>query len=263
MDYSSLRAEARKRLAGKWGKVIAVIIVTGLLLGLVNWLPTLARTRETINYFGFRYTYTRDNVVSVLLTLVAEVVSLVFSFGLISALWKVYNGEDIKATDGIKLTIANWKKSLFILINVAKKLLIPLIIVVAAMLLNVIVNNNVVSIICAIASIAGGIWLFIAGLHYALVFTIAADDPNMSETAVVEKSKELMTNRRGKYVVLNLTFIGWCILGALSLGIGMLWVTPYMQFAAYAFYEFCKSGKVPVVEAKVETKPEDGPIQEQ
>ena len=85
MDYSGLRAEARKRLAGKWGKVIAVLIVTGLVIGLISWIPTLAKTKETISFYGFySYTISRDNVVSVLLTLVAEVVSLVISFGLVA-----------------------------------------------------------------------------------------------------------------------------------------------------------------------------------
>ena len=255
MDYSSLRAEARKRLAGKWGKVIALIIVTGLVLGLIGYLPSLAKERVVIWY----YSYTRDTVVSVLLTFVAEIITLVISFGLIAALWKVYKGEDVGAADGLKMGFANWKRSAMILLNVAKKLLIPLIMVVVATLLPTIIRNNVVSIICLIVNLAGGIWLFIAGLHYALVAIIAADDPSMSETAVVEKSKELMTNRRGKFVVLSLTFIGWCILGILSLGIGMLWVTPYMQFATFAFYDLCKSGKAPVVEAKAEAKAEAKP----
>ena len=242
MDYSSLRAEARKRLAGKWGKVILTMIVTGLVIGIIGSIPSFTRTTTVVNNYYFSYTVTKDNPVSLILTLVAEVVSVIFSYGLIAALWKVFNGEDITVTDGVKIAVANWKRTLFILINIIKKLLIPIIMIVAAEFLNVIVTNYVVAIICAILEIVGGIWAFVAGLHYALAYTIAADQPNMSEEDVVNKSKELMTNRRGKLVVLNLTFFGWCLLGVLSLGIGMLWVTPYMQFTAFAFYNACKGG---------------------
>ena len=264
MDYSSLRAEARKKLAGKWGKAALLTLVTGLVGGLISYIPSLAKEKIVTYWFVI----TRDTVISVLLTFVAEIATLVLSFGLIAALWKLYHGEEVGAGDGLKLAFANIKKTLMILLNVAKKVLIPLIMLVAGTLLPTIIRNDVVTVISSLVALAGWIWLFIAGLHYALVAIIAVDEPNMSEADIVAKSKELMTNRRGKLFVLSLTFIGWCILGALSLGIGMLWVAPYMQCAVFAFYEFCKSGKAPVAEAKVEAKPEEpkeednNPIQE-
>ncbi len=262
MDYSSLRAEARKRLAGKWKEVILILIVTGLVSGLIGSIPNFTKTRETVSLYGYAYyTTTKDNPVSVILTLAATVVTTVLSFGMLMAYWKIWKGEDAGAADGVKLAIANWKRALFILINMIKKLLIPVIIVVAAMLLSSIFSNGFISVVCVIALFIGSIWLIIAGLHYALSYIVAIDDPNLSEEAAVERSKELMTNRRGKYVVLYLTFIGWILLGAITLGIGLLWVTPYIQFACFAFYEYCKgsSNSTPAPEVKEE---DNGPIQE-
>ena len=265
MDYSSLRAEARKRLSGKWGKVILCMIVTGLVVGLINSIPGFTKATERVNYgYGIYITVTKDTIVSVLLTLAAEVVSFVFSAGLIAAFWKVWNGEDIGAADGVKIAVANWKKPLMILGNVVKKILIPVIMVVAAMILNVLISNGVVTVICSILSLVGYIWGFVVGLYYSLVYIIAADEPNMSEEEVVNKSKELMADKRGKIVVLSLTFFGWILLGCLSLGIGMLWVTPYMQFATFAFYEACKGGSTsaPKAEPAPEEPRDQGPIQE-
>ena len=51
-----------------------------------------------------------------------------------------------------------------------------------------------------------------------------------------------MTGNRGKYFVLQLSFIGWAILACLTLGIGMFWLTPYITVATICFYE-ALSGK--------------------
>ena len=40
---------------------------------------------------------------------------------------------------------------------------------------------------------------------------------------------------------LYLSFIGWILLSILTLGIGLLWLAPYMQTAMAAFYEDVKA----------------------
>ncbi len=40
--------------------------------------------------------------------------------------------------------------------------------------------------------------------------------------------------------MLGISFIGWLLLGVLTLGIGMLWVTPYMSTAYAHFYDYVK-----------------------
>ena len=76
----------------------------------------------------------------------------------------------------------------------------------------------------------------------------------------VEKSKELMTGNRAKLFWLELSFIGWAILAAVTFGIGYLWLLPYIQFATIAFYKFV-SGDNSNVEAKVVTENNGNPIQ--
>ena len=243
MDYSGLRAEARKRLSGKWGKVVLLTLVLMIISGLLSYLPTLAKakTYTTIDVYGFSVPVetVKDTPISLILLLVCEVVAVVFSFGTILAMWKVYKGEDVAAFDGVKLAISNWKRGLMLLLQTVLKLLIPIILIVVAMVLTML---NVVLPLAGILTLVGGIWAFIEGLYYSLVYVVAADEPNLPETEVVTRSKELMNNKRGKLVVLALTFIGWAILAALTFGIGTLWLLPYMEFAVFAFYEVCKGG---------------------
>ena len=46
-----------------------------------------------------------------------------------------------------------------------------------------------------------------------------------------------MSGHRGDLFLLELSFIGWAILAVFTLGIGCLWLLPYMQVAKVCFYE--------------------------
>ena len=55
-------------------------------------------------------------------------------------------------------------------------------------------------------------------------------------TEAITKSRQLMNGHKWEYFLLNLTFIGWVILGCLSLGIGFLWISPYIQVTKAKYY---------------------------
>ena len=93
------------------------------------------------------------------------------------------------------------------------------------------------SIIWSLALLALYVWVAIKSLFYVLVYQVAYDNPNLSSKEVVEESEKLMTGNRGKYFVLQLSFIGWAILACLTFGIGFLWLTPYITISTICFYE--------------------------
>ncbi|WP_125702291.1 DUF975 family protein [Lacticaseibacillus daqingensis] len=51
----------------------------------------------------------------------------------------------------------------------------------------------------------------------------------------INASRELMVGHKAELFVLQLSFIGWGLLTVLTLGIGLLWLVPYMQ-TTYACY---------------------------
>ena len=97
------------------------------------------------------------------------------------------------------------------------------------------------------------IWMIIRGLLYSLSNYVAIDNPEITTKEAVEKSAELMKGNRGKYFLLSLSFIGWGILCIFTLGIGSLWLTPYIIFSEVVFYEMLK-GKTETVEVITENK---------
>jgi len=80
----------------------------------------------------------------------------------------------------------------------------------------------------------------IAAYRYSQVFYILNDNPNMAASDVLKESKKMMMGYKGKLFMLHLSFFGWAILSALTLGIGFLWLLPYIQTSMANFYENLK-----------------------
>jgi len=76
----------------------------------------------------------------------------------------------------------------------------------------------------------------IAAYRYILAPYLMAENPSLGVKEAVEQSKALMKGHKWRYFCLGLSFIGWAMLSALTLGIGSLWLNPYMCAANAAFY---------------------------
>lgn len=67
----------------------------------------------------------------------------------------------------------------------------------------------------------------IKSYEYRMVPYILAEDPNLPSSEAIRRSSELTDGHKWDMFVLDLSFIGWDILGALLFGIGGMFVTPY------------------------------------
>lgn len=87
--------------------------------------------------------------------------------------------------------------------------------------------------------------LIIPGIikSYSYIMTpfVLLDQPELKYDAAIERSMQLMQGYKWKYFCLQLSFLGWVILSILTLGIGFLFLFPYMQTAAALFYEDLKA----------------------
>ena len=66
---------------------------------------------------------------------------------------------------------------------------------------------------------------------------IMAENPDMTASEAIAASVELMKGHKLDLFFLELTFIGWSLLNILTLGIGSLFLNPYMNAAQAAFYK--------------------------
>jgi uncharacterized membrane protein len=89
----------------------------------------------------------------------------------------------------------------------------------------------------------------VAYLSYAQTFFILVDNPQMDGREAIRKSKAMMTGNRWKLFCLLWRFFGWFLLGILTLGIGLLWIIPYLATTAAKFYDDLKREAIPIVMA--------------
>ena len=89
----------------------------------------------------------------------------------------------------------------------------------------------------------------IAGLSYGMTFYILADDSAVGAREAISRSKKMMDGNKWKLFCLHCRFIGWALLCLLTIGIGFLWLVPYIQVSQAKFYEDIKTveEKTPVV----------------
>lgn len=76
----------------------------------------------------------------------------------------------------------------------------------------------------------------VATYRYALAPYLMAEHPEMGVMEAISQSKALMRGNKWRLFCLKLSFIGWGILSTLTLGIGDLWLVPYLNAAKAAFY---------------------------
>ncbi|HEY8444133.1 MAG TPA: DUF975 family protein [Clostridia bacterium] len=76
---------------------------------------------------------------------------------------------------------------------------------------------------------------------YAMAEFIAIDNPSMDAETCIKESEKMMKGHKFKLFLLDLSFLGWYILGALALFIGAIFVQAYHNLAKAAFYNDLKS----------------------
>lgn len=99
-------------------------------------------------------------------------------------------------------------------------------------------------VITTITAVVGvfTLWIgaIILGYTYRMVPYLLVDYPNISLREAMTVSREMMRGYKWKLFMLDLSFIGWYIVGMMTCGIGMLLVTPYIQTSTALFYDDLK-----------------------
>jgi uncharacterized membrane protein len=81
---------------------------------------------------------------------------------------------------------------------------------------------------------------FMSALSYAMTFYVLADEPGLSARQAMKKSSDMMFGNRFKLLNLALRFLGLALLCIVTLGIGFLWLFPYIQVTLAKFYDDVK-----------------------
>lgn len=251
MVSSDFRAEAREKLKGKWGKAVGITAAYLLIFFVIGFVEGLLGLEEFAS-------------------IINVIIEIPLAFGMTIAFLKLFEGEEVKAFDFFKIGFGNFGKSWGITFRIILKMIVPMIlIIVSAIVMGVGMAGMATAGILAMSSSSssvGGmgilmligfvlyivslIWAMMKGYYYQLAIFVASENPEMTAKEAVQKSEELMKNKRGKLFCLQFSFIGWAILTVFTLGFGILGLMPYILCATASFYKNALNEKEEVIEVK-------------
>ncbi len=96
----------------------------------------------------------------------------------------------------------------------------------------------------------------IKGISYSMSMYVLAENKGKPALECIAESKKMTNGHKMELFVLALSFIGWAFVGAITLGIAFIWITPYMQATMTNAYNYLKPApaevevEAPVVEAE-------------
>ena len=80
----------------------------------------------------------------------------------------------------------------------------------------------------------------VAAISYSMTYFIMVDDKEIDAMSAIDKSKAMMDGYKMKYFRLILYYLGFSVLCIFTLGIGFLWLFPYIQVTNAKFYDDVK-----------------------
>ena len=76
----------------------------------------------------------------------------------------------------------------------------------------------------------------IKAFSYSMTRFIIAENPEIDPLTAISRSQELMRGHKMDLLMLYLSYIGWYLLGLITFGIAIIYITPYVEVAVTNFY---------------------------
>ena len=211
MNYRNIRARARESLRGNWGVSVGagfVAAIFGASIGGVNSFSISQSALESL-----------PPGIAAIIALVFSIVSVIaFAQLILSGVVQLGYAKFLLARqDGKEYAI----KDLFSQFNRFTVGFLQMFL------------RTLFTFLWALLLIVPGI---VKSLSYAMTPFILADHPELTAKQAIRRSMELMDGHKEDLFCLNLSFLGWQLLCLLTLGIGLLWLNPYIEAAYAAFY---------------------------
>lgn len=80
----------------------------------------------------------------------------------------------------------------------------------------------------------------IKSISYSMSMYILAENPEMGALEAITRSRKMMHGHKMESFILSLSFIGWILLGVITIGIAFIWVGPYMEATYANYYNYLK-----------------------
>ena len=219
---AELKTEVKNLLRGKWGTAVLLFLIPTILLG-ANAGASGSNSRNSYGYDVTSLDMGHFFRVASTAGIITFIFSLVFLLVTLSA---TFRGFDWLEDPELKFSPIKSNFTYFRSPDWWKLIVIYII-------------TGFFTFLWGLLLIIPGI---IKGIAYSQTYLVYKDlndqglADNYSLTDYITRSRQLMVGNKWRYFVLQLSFIGWWILGSITLGIGFLWIYPYYKLTMANFY---------------------------
>ena len=226
MNIKKMKEKAIKKLNGNYGIIVPAVLIYALITLFFHGASKLI------------YDECLDILFNILIT-------GLFYMGLLQIAIKISKGEKTDLKTLFNRTDFFWKASaITIIISIFTLICAVLESIAAKSLMTFFVNEANINIMLVVFMIMIGILLcsaiaifyIVLMVSWSQVYYILYENEDMPVLDIFSRSMDLMEEYKMDYILLELSFIGWLILGMFTFGILYLWVIPYMMVAETNFY---------------------------
>lgn len=245
MKSSEYRTLARANLKGQWGKFALVMLISILLSNFI--------TQLFVSFLGERYPWIG--------TFVGIFLTFAFNYGLFYTSLIVSRGQKIKMNmifsgfnDGryVPLLIIHCLER-FVSFVISVIVALPFVSILGiGIVSSVFVSNNINAVTELVANGGFSALVLLSVMFIGLILGISTlidgffqiivlmrlDYPKLKLKGLIQSSLALLKGKWWELFLLQLSFIGWYLLGIFVLP--LLWITPYRLVAIAQFYEETK-----------------------
>jgi len=240
------RMSAKERLAGNYGTVIGVYLIYTIIVSVLS-IPTSIFSSFTSFFTSMDLTVLPIviSLVSIPVSLILSAVNVVLTVGLTKVTFDIVRG---KRGDIITL-FYGFSHNVMTVVCIYFWVILYILPAIGILAVGGGVSIVLLVIMDGTAFIIAGVVLFVISLiayvgwimviSYAISMTyfLYYDNPGMKAGELVKMSMRLMKGYKLRLFRLNLSYLGYYLLGVLSCGLAFLWISPNVTAATVLFYE--------------------------
>lgn len=221
-----LKALAREALLGQYGSLIGAMFLLGMFSVILESVPvTITRNRED----------TTSLIIQFVITLIISVLVYLLQIGMTVIVLHMTRRQTYGLSDLFYTFRAHPDR--FIIVSVIQ-IGISMILQIPAYIFLLLYPGDTIKrvLLYLLLLLAGSIVSFIVLLGFTLADLLLIDNENLGAIDAIRQSWAMMHGNKGRFFYLQISFFGLALLCILTLGIGMLWLYPYMMTTEAFFY---------------------------
>lgn len=222
---TEMKSVARELLLGKYGSYIGAYITAELILTFISLIAGSVLPDST---WGI--------VLDIALSFIIELIAAVFLLGMIQYTMNICKNKPYQLSDVFYGFRSHPDKAIICKFLYLLAVLICMLPAILFAALYYITANALLLIVASLFLVLGMTAAVIIHLSLYFVYYLILDYPDATIRELIEYCFHMMRGHRIKLFYLYASFLPMYLLGILSLGIGLLFVEPYMNVTIAQFY---------------------------